>query len=220
MTTLEAYPLMPELERRPSSGFVEGLGLITLGLILLPLANVLTPFLGTILIGTLSVAALVLTVYRKYRGRWQFNAEIAFVLGMGIQYLLAPLVIRIISWDFTTDLFNTQLSAERVAVKDYYAHGMVVVLVFAGVYFLVSALVPLKRTPREITGVLPTYFTKRTYAVFIGMIVLLWVTRVSLLAIGGFYHGYNVRVREIDPRYSAWTQYDSGLGPICVAFVF
>jgi hypothetical protein len=221
MTTLEAYPMAPVLgEKRPSSGFVEGLALFTMGIVLFPMANALTPFLGTMVVGILALAGITVTMFRKYRGRWQFNAEVAFVIGMAIQYLLAPILIRVISWDFTADLFYVQTSAERVAVKEYYAHGMVIILVFAGIYFIVSSMIPLKRTLREVTGELPTYFTKRSYVVYLVMIVLLWVTRVSLLAIGAYYHGFAVRHRELDPRYSGWTQYDSGLGPVCVAFVF
>jgi hypothetical protein len=175
---------------------------------------------GTVLVGTLALASLAFTIYRKYRGRWQFNGEIAMIAGMSIQFIVAPLLIRVLSWDFSTEMYYFQASSERTATKEYYAHGMLIALLFTGVYFVVSSFIPLKQTLREMTGHLPTYFTKRTYVVFLGLITMLWVTRFSLLAIGAFYHSHYTRLRDIDPRYSAWTQYDSGIGPIAVAFVF
>src|SRR5688500_14061757 len=118
MTTLEANPMAPELgEKRPSSGFVEGLVLLTMAVFLIPMADAFTPFLGTLIVGGLALGGITWTMCRKYRGRWQFNAEVAFVIGMSIQYLLAPILIRIVSWDFTTELFYVQTSADRVAVK-------------------------------------------------------------------------------------------------------
>ena len=222
MTTLDALPYDAPtvLERRPSSGFLESLGMISLVLLLAPIAQVVSPFIGTLLVGTLTLGSIAFTVYRKYRGRWEFNAEVGLIAGMTIQYVFAPLLLRIVSWDFTSELFYYQASSERVAVKEYYAQGMQLVLLFTGVYFLISSFIPLKQTVRQMTGHLPTYFTKRTYFVYAGLITLLWLTRAALLAIGAFYHSHYTRGRDIDPRYSAWTQYDSGIGPIAVAFVF
>src|SRR5688500_2755224 len=99
MTTLD-LSYLPVPEKRHTSGFVEGLGLVTLSLLLLPAAMLLAPFVSTLLVSTLSLSAIAFAMHRKYRGRWQFNAEVAFVAGMAIQYLIAPLAIRIVSWDF------------------------------------------------------------------------------------------------------------------------
>jgi hypothetical protein len=221
MTTLEVTPYAPVVEPRPSSGLLEGLGLMTLSAFLIPVATLTSPFLGTVLVATLGLAGLAFVLHRKYRGRWQFNAEVALVAGMSIQFLLAPLLNRVISWDFTSEMYYVQSSSDRVAVKDYYAHGMVIVLLFSGVYFVVSALIPLKRASRRaMTGDLPSYFTKRTYFVYALLIGTLWLMRGGLLAIGAFYHSHYVQTRDVDPRYSSWTQFDSGMGPIAAAFVF
>ena len=219
MTTLD-LSYLPVPEKRHTSGFVEGLGLVTLSLLLLPAAMLLAPFVSTLLVSTLSLSAIAFAMHRKYRGRWQFNAEVAFVAGMAIQYLIAPLAIRIVSWDFTTQFFDIQVSFERTAVRDFYAHAMVIVLMFTGVYLVVSSMIPLKRTLRDITGELPTYFTKRTYFVYVLVIVMLWTSRAGLLAIGAFYHSHHVKFRDMHPQYSALIQFDSGMGPIGAAFLF
>jgi hypothetical protein len=61
-------------------------------------------------------------------------------------------------------------------------------------------------------------FSRRTYLLVIYAAISLWITRMALLATGAFYHLNWDRNMLTDPRVSAWTQYDRGVGPVIVAF--
>lgn len=202
-------------EERPSVGraFLAGLLLLVLTAALLPL-NRLSPYKATLLIGLIGGAGLFWAVYFKYHGRLTFNAETAFLAVLTLQYLIAPVITRILSDDFNW----AGQTGERAAVKDGYGGAMLICLLYAGVFLIVGALMPRRAPVRLSGGALLMSFSRRTYLVVIYGAVMLWLTRMALLATGSFYHLSRSRFQFEDPRYSAWVQYDRGMGPVIVAF--
>lgn len=178
----------------------------------------LSPYAATLIIGSGGLIAMAMAFHVKYRGRIAFDCETGFIIGATIQYLLAPVLIRVLTNNFDFDVAHQ--SAERYAIKDAYGPAMLIVLLFFAAYFFTSSLIPVKRPSRTLEGRLKTAFSTRTLLVMGVLCVMLWITRADLLASGSFYHIFRSDFQKEDPRYSAWVQFDSGIGPMLLAFLW
>jgi hypothetical protein len=221
MTTIEAYA--DELLPGPAAGGTRGRDFMA-GVLcavafagLLPMLG-LNPYPASSVIGIVSVLVVYAALYVKYRGRIILNHEVALVLGVVLQYLLAPVLVRILTSDFTQ--LGGHQHGERYAVKDVYGQAMLIVLLFVATYFFVSAAFPVRTASRRRDGRLELAYSQRTLLVMAAMAVMLWMTRAALLATGSFYHIHRSRFSLEDSRYSGWAQFDSGVGPMILSFAW
>jgi hypothetical protein len=176
-----------------------------------------SPYLGTKVVGSAGIISLGLAMWIKYEGRFTMNFETSFIAGMLIQYMIAPLFLRIFTDDFQ-DYFGQ--TAERVDVKEAYAGAMLVVLIFAAAFLVTAALLPKRAPVRWSDGRLAVAFSKRAYVVMAVLTVQLWMMRAALLASGSFYTLNRSKFQFEDPRFSAWAQFTSGVGPVVLAFLW
>jgi hypothetical protein len=167
-------------------------------------------------VGIGCMLAIAAALYVKYRGRLMLNMEVSLILGMTLQYLFAPVITRLL---LSTVAVGGE-SGDRYAVKEVYGQAMLVVLLFISAYFFASSLFAVRRPTRRPDGRLELAYSQRTLLVMTGLTVLLWMTRAALLASGSFYTINRSRFMQEDSRYSAWTQFDGGIGPMVIAFLW
>lgn len=223
MTTLEAYPPLTweGPAAKHSSGFWPAVALGVLSFLTLALVgHEKTSSLTIILTGSACCAGLIFCVWRKYRGRWELNGETAFLLGMFIQFLFCPVIFRLLMPDESLDYRIMGGTSERLEVKAFWTQGFLLTSAFLGVFLAVSALIPLPKDRRLMDGRLSLIFTKRSVIIMIMLGIMLWMIRSYLVATGSFYHQFRSEFQSEDWRYSGWTQFDGGVGPVIVAFFF
>src|SRR5262249_413865 len=163
---MTAFPMLMTTEQpRPFPGLLAAFILVGAAFFLFAFKDI-DPYLGTIICGTGGTIAVFSAILVKYRGRLHFNAEIAFLMAMSLQYLLGPALSRIISHAFTD--YGYSFGAERALIKeaDGYPGAMLIVVLFAAAFLLTSAAIPLKRSPRLGDGRLAVGFTRRSYIIF------------------------------------------------------
>jgi hypothetical protein len=219
MTTTLAYsteilPLqsrMDSLRRKP--GFYAAAVVLGATLLLYPL-KYLDPYTATLIIGPIAAAAVILAVLIKQEWRPHLNLESIVFAGMTIQHFIAPTLLRFLSEDFEI----IRNSSERRAVHDAYAPAMLIVLLYMGVFLLVSACFKPRFPPRFSDGRLASAFTLRSFVVFGVLLAQLWLIRYYLVITGSFYHIHRTRFQYDDSRYSGWAQYSEGVGPVVLAF--
>jgi hypothetical protein len=220
MADTTAFPMLaPADEPRPFAGLMAGLLMVAAAVFLFAFKD-MDPYVATVICGGGGFFALIGAIYIKYRGRLHFNAEIAFLMGMSLQYLIAPTLCRIISNDFTDAEYRS--AGERALIKDgdAYPGALMIVVLYAATFLLTSAAIPLRRSPRLGDGRLALRFTRRSFIVLFLLTLQLWITRLALLASGAYYHMLRTRFDKDDPRYSGWAQIDSGVGMIVEAFLW
>jgi hypothetical protein len=192
-----------------------GIGLLCVCLVLGALP--MSPFMGTMVVGVVGIIAVWTAVYYKYGGKVEFTLEVALYAGMTIQYLIAPVVIRAMTLDFTV---NYQTSVEREISKADYPAAMNIVLIFIAVYMIAASALPVSRIVRWTDDRLQTTFSQRSYIIFLLLGLQLWSIRSYLLATGTYYHSFRSRAQFDDPSISALGQFVSSVGPLIVAFVW
>lgn len=170
-----------------------------------------------LIVGALALTSLVLLLWRIYQRRPSLDSEASLLLGLGTQYLLAPMVMLVMTGNFSDPGFiETQ---EREAVKEAYPLAICVVLLFVGVVVVVGRLVDVRRPPREADGSLMAPASASFGRLVIVGMIGLWVVRLILLQTGSYYHLVRSDFQLEDWRYSILAQTESVLSLFILALI-
>src|ERR1051325_162638 len=185
--------------------------LVSLCFIVLVLMPNLSGPVGTSIIGFGSLAVIYSSLRIKYGGRIEMNAEVIYLLGIAVQYLAAPALLRLVSNDFE-DYLEKQITAERWEVKEGDCGAMLIVFGYTAAFLVGSSFFGTKRLPRNAEDHPLQRFSESSMW-FIGvLLVVLWLSRIALLKTGSFYHINRTDFQFEDWRYSILSQLDTTLG--------
>lgn len=180
----------------------------------------LPPSQSVFIVGPGAMAAVLVGLWIKYRGRWELNGEIVFLGVILIQFLFAPVLLRWITHDYSEYLVVSQdVTWERFEVREGHTGGMLIVLGFIAVYLFVTSFFRRIQFDRCEDGMIRTTFSRGSISLVFGLAVVLWIIRLILLKTGSYYHLDRSDFPNEDWRYSIMAQIDATLGGLVLAFL-